>query len=941
MLKLKLKPTGSFGEQEVQCYNVSVSPDLSHISGRTSNYNELLDGENVKVINNKNNRVSLCKVDTENVKVQGRVVFDITLPINTVTKSLLLPTTSEYKLSVVTKNYVEYNGVYYYEDNNKSFIINGKKYTVNNSASTITISTFAYIEDGYVDINGKKYIADFRGGSGMPDIKETMHSSPLEKEMPVDDDGRIIFKGVKMTNKKFWKRETKFNIWKDENTELSVDTVLYGGYEHYIDYNGERYYFKQLYSGTTYSGYGVEIDNNYYSAITRSIYDGDENVGYIDEPFEGSVIEIDGEYIDIYDSIVSHANGGRFLFVVTKSESLDIKTDDIIIAKSSGSIPSKLIVQSDFNGGEERKYVLYNGKRYDVLPDRYKYIKAYDNEYRLFDDYEPFYSIINGNVVYFTIDGNKATPTNKIYYLSGITDSGNKLIEYGITKTPYTVDSSDAIDIEGTLYRVFVDENGNQYISINEDISFRLRVTEKNGSSTYVCYPDVEAYETDDNDDIARMQRYVCDMVVLNNDNFSFQLLNDVFGEKKIYPDTYLYEAVMSTKPFCTSDILNLSILKVNTYANFKIPMVNNTLSNVLKDDITKKDYTKIVTGNSNNEIVDMEKDIYYPVYKVEEKLYKPITNIRFNLHFRTRQLDNWKVIETYKENTGEEYSDTSNWVITDYKYYKEALEGITGGANKTLQNASDLIGFMNFTTADAENVSKALSKSFLRLSFFSTDNPQTQVLLATSTIFMDTNSLCDKAFRFKNRGDLTSFIMVKLYQNSRGTYESKSITDDSEHGYKFNETEEMRLSSRINVYDKYSSTGSSEGFYFYMYREYANNLRPTRMYMKVDFNHAGIGKSISFMLPRKFENPEKPDGEPLYVHNGTDLGKLKEGFTLKDIYKQTYIPIDAIYDEASNRYVYFLPNSLRENSELGVNDDIMEFNLFEVKFKDESKVEE
>lgn len=103
MLKLKLKPTGSFGEQEVQCYNVSVSPDLSHISGRTSNYNELLDGENVKVINNKNNRVSLCKVDTENVKVQGRVVFDITLPINTVTKSLLLPTTSEYKLSAVTK----------------------------------------------------------------------------------------------------------------------------------------------------------------------------------------------------------------------------------------------------------------------------------------------------------------------------------------------------------------------------------------------------------------------------------------------------------------------------------------------------------------------------------------------------------------------------------------------------------------------------------------------------------------------------------------------------------------------------------------------------------------------------------------------------------------------------------------------------------------------
>jgi hypothetical protein len=60
----------------------------------------------------------------------------------------------------------------------------------------------------------------------------------------------------------------------------------------------------------------------------------------------------------------------------------------------------------------------------------------------------------------------------------------------------------------------------------------------------------------------------------------------------------------------------------------------------------------------------------------------------------------------------------------------------------------------------------------------------------------------------------------------------------------------------------------------------------------------------------------------------------------LRDIYKQLYIPIDVIVDDKNNRYVYYLPEQIRENKELGVNNDIMEFNLFEVKFKDESIVE-
>ena len=66
----------------------------------------------------------------------------------------------------------------------------------------------------------------------------------------------------------------------------------------------------------------------------------------------------------------------------------------------------------------------------------------------------------------------------------------------------------------------------------------------------------------------------------------------------------------------------------------------------------------------------------------------------------------------------------------------------------------------------------------------------------------------------------------------------------------------------------------------------------------------------------------------------------LKDGFKLTDIYNQTHIPIKVIYDDKTNKYVYYLPESLRENKELDIPDEIMEFNLFETKFANESIVE-
>jgi hypothetical protein len=70
------------------------------------------------------------------------------------------------------------------------------------------------------------------------------------------------------------------------------------------------------------------------------------------------------------------------------------------------------------------------------------------------------------------------------------------------------------------------------------------------------------------------------------------------------------------------------------------------------------------------------------------------------------------------------------------------------------------------------------------------------------------------------------------------------------ENGICINFDESVRLSSRLVVDNKYDTDTSSEGFYIYMFREYSQKLHQKRIYMKVEYNHAGIGKTIPFFIP-------------------------------------------------------------------------------------------
>ena len=109
-------------------------------------------------------------------------------------------------------------------------------------------------------------------------------------------------------------------------------------------------------------------------------------------------------------------------------------------------------------------------------------------------------------------------------------------------------------------------------------------------------------------------------------------------------------------------------------------------------------------------------------------------------------------------------------------------------------------------------------------------------------------------------------------------------------------------------VSNKYETENSSEGFYIYMFKEYGEKLHPKPIYMKVEFNHAGIGRTIPFIVPMKWSEAIDGNKTPisaLTLSNSNDLTLLKEGVKLSDVYAQSYIPLYAVYDFKNKEYAY------------------------------------
>lgn len=382
----------------------------------------------------------------------------------------------------------------------------------------------------------------------------------------------------------------------------------------------------------------------------------------------------------------------------------------------------------------------------------------------------------------------------------------------------------------------------------------------------------------------------------------------------------------------------------------------------VLQKEQLMADYLTDMRAKSINKINDMEKDVYHPVQWDNEKNEKKndIYQIIFNLHFREHRYDDWNA------------APDSYWNGVIFDDGKKELKLMNGSEQEELgyfsynkddwdrSNQSDLLCYLNFTNEDIRYQKSKLKKSFLRLLFFDSMNPADQNLLAYSTVFIDSGALFSKYVRhfegegfsaLNYNGDIvlsTSLDLNGIRINREPMYDSGIYNE-----YK-DDLEDVRLSSQLVIKDRYNSTSSSEGFYLYLWRDNDNGIIPSDLYMKVEFNHAGYGRTIPFMMPYEDKDDNNKGKIKTFKEIVEDWNPIKNedenedknkdkyvGYGIKRYLKYSYIHLKYQYDETDKRHVYYVDTDLYKGTDKSIYgiDNTMKFDLYEAKINFDSEI--
>lgn len=293
--------------------------------------------------------------------------------------------------------------------------------------------------------------------------------------------------------------------------------------------------------------------------------------------------------------------------------------------------------------------------------------------------------------------------------------------------------------------------------------------------------------------------------------------------------------------------------------------------------------FVKKIKNSIIPDFIDLEKIKYAPAF-IEEKLNEETvedtggttylaTGLTFNLHFRTRISgetsydfeDVWHLndaVETWNGNGIDDTPKTREGLYTDENFV----------------NSSNLIGYLGFTDDDIYNQKNRVKQSFIRLSFYDSDNPLTQNLLYYSTIFFDSGDLFGKYVKRKawleeEDEEYDHLITPVVWSQTADTDACSAVT------------------SQLMVNDEYDMTRSGEGFNLYLFRQDAPiENDPQDIYMKIEFNHAGIGRTVPLIYwPKEGNSPKK--------------------LTIENYLKNLYIKVRIALTEKG--YVYTFPDTI------------------------------
>ena len=1013
MLTYSYKIKTPSNKEEIEVNDFYISSDLSHASGTTSPQHSFDVGDKLTVNTDYYPRPVFVKViSCDTVKRNGYITYYKDLPIK-------LALYSDYRngqLESLLVKFIELDGNTYFQNMSNSlyttFIVDGELFSAGNNDTVVSVKCKAYVEDGYTIIDGIKY------GVNINKLSVTFtdfEGKPFKKPDTWDiSNVNVRYEYVK-----------KFSVSNGETNMLQVYSIKRYGFRPYINYKSDRMYFDYLYNNSGIkTGFGLKINGIEYPVLSLAddngnySYSGDDYFPY-NNPYDKNYytstdsnkdyIVIDGITYDIYFD-ADEVDDSDIICIET-NENLPILIDDKLVAVNT-DIEYMLRMESDSSGNT---YTYFNDHRYEKIRNLCDCVNINGTEYQLEYDGNTENPLIgqtasctldDGEVLTFRVaevddiehrvvslwktkvesDGS----VTNAYTMSYIDGSPNKTIYTNAKK--YTVNSYDGIKIGDKCFRVeraVTDAGGGnvayEYVMMNWSQEFNFVVVDTIGCNKILCKLDIDRRNFTAVEANSIIDNSID--ILTSNGGFSILKRTNTFGKKLLVYSEWLSDVLdydRSVSIYELSGIKNkIHFIVANDSMTFPVNLSKSIDTSLNKTNLITNFHYNEVADEVINKIVDMEKDMYSPVFRDSSSgEITDVEKIEFNLHFRTRDLESWKMIQdegiyTSSDDNGDKKVDNSignmfsNWFVTDYYPYNAYLDSNssayrTEGGKKTPDsfidnnmNNSDLLGFLYFTTNDVQTKRKKLEKSFLRLTYFDSRNPLSQNMLGTSTIYLD----CDRYFDVLSNAHegifyedvaqsldidrVTKGIMdsngavtpisagdkVAVNKNTvPGVLKEAFIVSSGDYttvsGLAINNMENApRLDSRITIGDMFSDSLSSEGFYSYILKAFSNKKVEQTIYMKAEFFHAGIGIKIPMMLA------VDKDDKAVSEWTLDKLSDFKAGYDLKDIYNKMYTPIVISYSKELRKFVYRISDEMNY-SVATKNGNKLRFNLFELKIK-------
>ena len=421
--------------------------------------------------------------------------------------------------------------------------------------------------------------------------------------------------------------------------------------------------------------------------------------------------------------------------------------------------------------------------------------------------------------------------------------------------------------------------------------------------------------------------------VDVNDDSLNEKYIEGDLSGIEIYRDNFLF-----------GEKTNYTFSFERPVVNINVPIVNTFETNLIQMELLNEYFVEAEKKKAINRITDIEKDVYYPCIP-NNNGFGDVYTIKFNLHFREHRGDDWLVENESFWNCVKQSFDENDEPI------ESSAEIIDTPPKMTTDNRSDLLSFLGFTNEDVHYQKNKLKKSFLRLMYFDSTNPANQNMIGYSTIFFDTGDMFAKYIKYNEE---KNYVAVNMNKNRYGVYNiSEGKTGIRVNRESFNE--KTRLSSQFVVKSKNTSKASSEGFYLYIWKDNSTPL-PQDLYMKVEFNHAGYGRTIPFMMPywdsKKWNIEEEKSRIKTFDEILNDWNDIKKEqldqygrvqwvnntdghYGIRQYTKFSYIHLKYKYDKETDKHIYYFDPDTYGNINYPTGDDgnkYIEINLYEAK---------